>query len=348
MTGRFRNGDVRVRSAPDCFLCGGRGRTLYGGLRDGMFQVQGVWALLRCPACSFVWLDPRPVVEDIGLLHTAYHTHAMLVEPERPPRVKRDAAKRAVLAAGFGYRQPGVSPGWLLLGHVLARLDPIRDLVGAPVRWLAASGRGTVLDVGAGSGGFLAQMRSLGWDVRGIEPDAAAVEVARQNGLEVTCATLEEAQFSEGGFDVVTMGHVIEHLPNPIETLRECARVLKPGGRLVVVTPNASSLGRRLLGSYWRGLEVPRHLQLFSPSTLRRLVERTGLRVSAMRTTANSARWMLVCSRQFRRHGALPGGVPGPASRVDRFAALGFWALERALATFGPFGEEVVMVATKG
>ncbi len=343
-----QNEGVRVQPAPACFLCGREGRTLYGKLRDCMFAAPGVWSVLRCPGCGFVWLDPRPVAPDVGLLYAHYHTHTAPVEPLDRSRPIRNATKRAVLAAGFGYTRLPVSRGWLMFGRVLSQLDPIRDLVGAPIRWLDESARGALLDVGAGSGGFLAQMRGLGWDVHGVEPDRSAVEVARgQLGLDVTCATLEEARFPEHSFDVVTMGHVVEHLPDPIGTLRECRRVLKSGGRLVVVTPNVESLGHYLSRSRWRGLEVPRHLQLFSASTLRRLAELAGFRVTGLRTTANSARWMLVASRQIQRRGSLPGGAPEPASRWERLEAFTFWALERALVTLRPLGEEVVMLATK-
>jgi len=214
--------------------------------------------------------------------------------------------------------------------------------------WLHQSSRGRLLDVGCGSGGFLAEMRSLGWDVRGVEPDPSAVRVARKRwGLDVACGTLEAGRFREGSFDVVTLSHVIEHLPDSIGTLRECGRVLAPDGRLVVVTPNIESLGHRAFGSFWRGLEVPRHLQLYSPRALRRSAERAGLRVGLLRTTANSARWNWAASRELKRTGSLPGGVPGPVSRRARLEALSFWVLERALVTLQPAGEEVVMVATK-
>lgn len=343
-----QNDGVRVQPAPACFLCGRKGRTLYGGLRDCMFAAPGVWSLLRCPGCGLVWLDPRPVAQDVGLLYAQYHTHTVPLEPPGKSRPIRDAAKRAVLAAGFGYRQLPMSRGWLMLGRLLSRLDPIRDLVGAPIRWLDQSARGALLDVGCGSGGFLAQMRSLGWDVRGVEPDPAAAETARGPlGLDVACSTLEGARFPDGSFDVVTLGHVVEHLADPIGTLREGGRVLKDRGLLVVVTPNVDSLGHHMLRAFWRGLEVPRHLQLLSSATLPRLAQMAGLRTTTVRTTANSARWMHIASRQLQRRGSLPGGVPGPASRRERLAALGFWALERALASLRPVGEDLIMLATK-
>ncbi|MGH2395464.1 MAG: class I SAM-dependent methyltransferase [bacterium] len=127
--------------------------------------------------------------------------------------------------------------------------------------------RGRLLDVGCGSGRFLVHMRDLGWEVTGVEPDPVAVRVAHRSfHLNVASGTLEDAGFPESCVDVVTMNHVIEHVPDPISSLRECNRVLREGGRLVVVTPNVHSLGHWYFNHSWRGLEVPRHLQLLHGS----------------------------------------------------------------------------------
>jgi SAM-dependent methyltransferase len=80
-------------------------------------------------------------------------------------------------------------------------------------------------------------------------------------------------------FDAVIMSHVIEHVPHPRELLTECARVLKPGGRLVMLTPNAESFGLDYYGRCWRGLEPPRHLQIFSQLALEQIAKQAGLNV---------------------------------------------------------------------
>jgi 2-polyprenyl-3-methyl-5-hydroxy-6-metoxy-1,4-benzoquinol methylase len=109
--------------------------------------------------------------------------------------------------------------------------------------WLEASERGRLLDVGTGSGDFVAQMQELGWQAAGLDPDPVVVRAASSSlGRDIALGTLEEAAFAEGSFDTVTMSHVIEHLPDPIRTLVECRRVLKEGGRLVLLTPNIDSL----------------------------------------------------------------------------------------------------------
>jgi SAM-dependent methyltransferase len=100
--------------------------------------------------------------------------------------------------------------------------------------------------------------------------------VATKNGLDVALGSLEQQCYPSEHFDAVTLSHVIEHVPDPVGTLVECARLLKKGGKLVIATPNNASLGHRLFGRNWRGLEPPRHLHIFSPQSLRRTLGMAG------------------------------------------------------------------------
>lgn len=341
------NAGVRVAPAPRCALCGRDGDPLYDGLHDQQFGAPGVWSLRSCARCGFVWLHPRPAAEDIGKLYREYHTHAVQPGPTAAGRRWRDRAKRRVLATAFGYGERAHSPAGRLLDVLLSSIEPLRELVGATIMWLPARERGRLLDVGCGSGAFLQTMRELGWQVSGVEPDAAAARIAREHyGLDVACGTLEEAALPARRFHAITLSHVVEHLPDPIAALRECGRVLQPSGRLIITTPNVESLGRRVFGTSWRGLEVPRHLQLFSVGTLAECARRAGLRVHAVRTSANSARWMHAASRLLRRDGSLPGGAPPPQfPSAVQVSGLVFWVLEWLLMWFRPVGEEIVLIA---
>lgn len=158
---------------------------------------------------------------------------------------------------------------------------------------------------------------------------------------------LKKSVFPDNAFDAITMNHVIEHLYDPITTLEECRRVLKPVGKLVIVTPNIESLGARLFGEVWRGLEIPRHLYLFSPSTLQMCAEKAGLKVLHLRTTARSARWMYATSYLIRRNRTLPGGSPQKVGPGLRLAGLVFQAVDHGLCIIKDVGEELVMIATK-
>ncbi|MGB9924874.1 MAG: class I SAM-dependent methyltransferase [Methanothrix sp.] len=333
------NEGVRAVKAERCMLCGSEGMVLYSNLHDRLFGAPGVWSLMECPACQLVWLNPRPISEDIGKLYCQYFTHQVVEAPSGALSGLKKSVKESVLRSGFGYPIDG---SHTIMGQVLGRIGPLREIVGGGVMWLRGEERGRLLDVGCGNGMFLDRMRQLGWEVAGVEPDAAAVAVAREMlGLEVFQGLLEDAKFPDGHFDAITMNHVIEHVPDPIGTLKACQRVLRPGGKLVVVTPNIESLGRRKFDDAWLHWDPPRHLHIFSPQSLRLAAERAGLRVQEMRTTARTARWIYAASSCIRRDGSLPGGSPGRAGVRMRLQGLAFQAIEHARGG----GEEIVMVA---
>jgi SAM-dependent methyltransferase len=136
---------------------------------------------------------------------------------------------------------------------------------------------GRLLDVGCGNGQFLALMQNEGWDVEGQEVDPVAAELALKNhGVKIRVGRLEDIGYADDLFDAVVMSHVIEHVHGPIEILRECRRILKPGGCIVVITPNLQSLGHWYFRSCHMGLDPPRHLYLFTQRTLQNIARKAG------------------------------------------------------------------------
>jgi 2-polyprenyl-3-methyl-5-hydroxy-6-metoxy-1,4-benzoquinol methylase len=300
---------------------------------------------MQCPNCDLVWVNPRPIPEDIGKLYSQYFTHQVQGAPERALAGLRKIVNSSVLEYSFGYQIEGSSK---MLGLMLSKIGPIEDIVGDSVRYLKASEKGRLLDVGCGNGLFLDHMRHLGWEVVGVEPDEEAAFVAREKlGLEVFQGSLEEAKFSDGHFDAITMNHVIEHVPDPIGLLKECRRVLRLGGKLIVATPNVGSLGAHVFGEHWRGLEVPRHIFLFSPRSLRTCAERSGLVIKALHPTAKTARGIFATSLIIKRDGSLPGGSPIAPGLMLRLFGLASQTAEHVLCGLGDVGEELVLVATR-
>jgi len=143
---------------------------------------------------------------------------------------------------------------------------------------------GRLLDVGCGTGTFLERARARGWDVAGTELSRAGAAAARAAGLAVAEGELWEAGFPEGTFDVVTCWHVIEHVADPRRLVGEMARVLRPGGALVLATPNledrifraAYLLARRRRPRLYEPGEREVHLYVFSSPTLRSLLVSSG------------------------------------------------------------------------
>lgn len=323
------------------------GVKLYKSLNDCLFSLPGTWELLRCPKCGLVWINPRPLPSQVSKLYRDYYTHNTAGGAPRPSRLWTEVSN-AILASRLGYDGLVSGPLRQQVGKVLSWVGPMREIVELSVMTLEGSPKGALLDVGCGNGEFLVRMRALGWEVTGIEPDEAAVRVARERfGLCVKEGTIKEAGFAKDTFDAITLNHVIEHLCDPISTLRGCGRLLKPGGKLVIATPNVQSLGHLVFREFWRGLEVPRHLYLFSPTSLRTCTELAGLRVMEIRSTARAAHKMYTCSYLIRRNGSLPGGMPAKVRAGVRLRSLLFHMVEYGLLWFKTAGEEFVLTATR-
>lgn len=148
---------------------------------------------------------------------------------------------------------------------------------------------GRVLDVGAGYGFFLSALEKAGYEASGIEVSAHAVEQARRRtrGQIVEQGAEEPFPFPDGHFDAVTLLDVIEHLKDYAATLESCRRCLKPGGKLFVITLNAHSLARPLLGRRWAWYQDPTHVHMFTPRMLRAGLEGAGLAVETLITESN-------------------------------------------------------------
>lgn len=133
-----------------------------------------------------------------------------------------------------------------------------------------------LLDVGCGSGSILEAAQRNKWDAEGVEVSDSAIEYVRANGFKVFHGLLQEANYPENYFDVVTAVELFEHLPAPIEVIEEVARILRPGGVFWATTPHGKGASARLLGTNWSTISPPEHIQLFSVKGLRTLMLKSG------------------------------------------------------------------------
>ncbi|HOG96847.1 MAG TPA: class I SAM-dependent methyltransferase [Prolixibacteraceae bacterium] len=161
--------------------------------------------------------------------------------------------------------------------------------------------RGTLLDVGAGTGYFLNHMRSKGWEVTGTEKSDTAREFAmKQNGLALLPG---EALFSlpAESFDVITLWHVMEHLYDLDEHWKGVKRLLKPGGCLVIALPNHTSSDALHYGEFWAAWDVPRHLWHFSPSSLEHLARKEDFRLVKIHRMPFDPFYVSMLSEKYRK-----------------------------------------------
>jgi 2-polyprenyl-3-methyl-5-hydroxy-6-metoxy-1,4-benzoquinol methylase len=330
---------IETLARTGCPFCHRPGAVMRGSETDRIFGAPGTWSVRHCAACRHAWLDPVPAPSAFQVIYGQYHTHA---PAGYVAGGLRGWLRRQVLASSLGYGH-GLPP----VGYLLAHAPLIGEWGRASAMGLAARPGGRLLEVGAGSGGFLVLMRGLGWDVTGIEPDEVAARGARsKTGVDVIATTLERACLPPASFDAITMSHVLEHLPDWTSTLGECHRLLRPGGRIAIITPNVESLLHRWFGRDWRGLEVPRHLDLFSVTSLRSALTSSGFRVDEIQTLSRSAGWVAGASLQLRRARRAPSGVAGSSSLADRLVAGAMLATEIALGGAG-VGEEILAVGVR-
>lgn len=139
-----------------------------------------------------------------------------------------------------------------------------------------------ILDVGCATGGFLSFFKQKGWTVTGVEPDPEARNFAiQQEGLQVFDEK-ELDHLPEKSFDVITLWHVLEHVPNPQQRLNQLKNLLKDDGLLVIAIPNPGCFDAQHYGTFWAGYDVPRHLLHFKQPVARKFFEKMQWRISGI------------------------------------------------------------------
>ena len=134
--------------------------------------------------------------------------------------------------------------------------------------------KGMLLDIGAGTGDFLQEAKNQNWKITGIEPNDKAKTIALSKG--VSFAESLEA-LDNHSFDVITMWHVLEHVPDLEKQIQELKRLLKPNGTIIIAVPNYKSFDAQHYGKFWAAYDVPRHLWHFSKTSIAKLFERENM-----------------------------------------------------------------------
>lgn len=136
-----------------------------------------------------------------------------------------------------------------------------------------------ILDIGCGNGEFLSKISNTKFEKFGIEINAEGYELCKEKHMTVFNKELKDVQFQDEFFDIVTLWHVIEHLENPIETVKLIKKILKKDGILVLATPNTDSFGFKYGKNFWFHLDSPRHLMLFNNKSLNYFFKSAGFKV---------------------------------------------------------------------
>ena len=285
------NTEVKTERVP-CNLCGSDSSDdiLLG--RDMLHGLPGEWSVVRCRECGLVYTNPRPTLETLASVYPSDYG------PYQAQQHKRHRLRRRLQQ--WAMRQhwnypPHDKGGWLsrLLSWPVLILTKGQRRNFDLFPW---QGQGKLLDYGCGSGGYLDRMKQWGWNVVGMDMSDQAVAACREQGFDVYRGIAPDQEFEPESFDVVTLWHVLEHVPSPTRTLCQVNTVLKPHGKLVVALPNIDSLLARWLGIYWYPLELPRHLTHFSKTTITKMMEKAGFRVEKI----YAQRYGQVTQKSFR------------------------------------------------
>jgi len=168
------------------------------------------------------------------------------------------------------------------------------------IRKLTGLKRGTLLDLGCGTGYFAAFMKESGWKVTGLEVNEQAANHARESfNLEVIDVS-QLPGLRERSFDCITLWHVLEHFHDPLSYMTVINRLLSPGGKCIIAMPNSSSFDARHYGSHWAAWDVPRHLWHFNPVTLRRFAENHGFTVTHVKSLSFDVFYISILSERYR------------------------------------------------
>lgn len=341
---------IQTEPQPTCVVCGASGTVKYLDLTDRLFGAPGYWTLKECtaPGCGTLWLDPRPSLTDIGKAYRNYYTHG---NDQQRTFIKRTVRALAmeIGAARYGFKSSKLPwPGKYLATAAAALYPGLREHLDLQIRYLPASsmGNGKLLDVGCGDGEALDILRDLGWQVCGVEFDPQAVNAARKRNLDVREGTLTDAPFPDETFDAITSSHVIEHLHDPLAFLAESRRVLRTGGTLVAITPNAQAWTHEKYRSDWLNLDSPRHLVLFTTTSLQNLARVAGLRNVTVSTKARAIALTEIASSKIRDEGQYQWG---------KWPGLPTWIRAQTMQCFAPLymrfgdiqGDELVLIATR-
>ena len=264
----------------NCDLCGKDNADLVLIGKDLYNRIPGEFRVVRCKNCGFVYTNPRPCGEELSKYYpddAGYLTPTLPKERSQNLDELRKRIGNKLLAWYGGYCS-------------LSKINAVEKVLLFPLyllmkRNLEIRGiphfhqNGRLLEVGCSYGSYLKEMKELGWEAAGVEPNKKAAEYGEKElGLRIINDTFENITIN-GQFDVIAMRMVLEHLPSPSKALKKAYELLEKDGELIIIVPDFSGIEFRLFKQYCYALHVPNHLNHFTPLTIRQFCEKYGFEV---------------------------------------------------------------------
>lgn len=313
---------IATEDVCSCPVCGSSEFAQFAvGFDYELLTCSNPWRFVECRVCRHVWLNPRPAVSELAVVYPSTY---------------------------YAYNYGAINPIARKAKELLDRRKMARI-----IRHCAAAPR-SYLDVGCGDGRFLRVMEHSGVPRRalyGLELDQRVVAQLRGQGYSgVFCERAEKvSSFPESGIDLVTMFHVIEHIDNPGAVVRSIRRWLPPGGIFALETPNLESWDARLFHrTYWGGYHIPRHWNLFTPASITRLLQNSGLEVVAISFQTGHSFWMYSLHHAVRYNGkSRPRAGAWFDPMKSLFGLAGFTAFDLLRGSLGAKTSAMLVVCRK-
>jgi len=242
-----------MSSSSVCLICGSKEFGEHCEATDSLVSEEK-FRLLKCNHCGFVFTYDPPEEDEINQYYLSedYISHA-----------DRKSSLFDII-----YH--------LVRGHMIRKKYNLTTVI-------CRKNRGTILDVGSGTGYFASFMQKKEWDATGVEISERARNYSVSKfGIKVISPEKVKG-LAERSFDCITLWHVLEHFHDPVAWLSEIHRLLKDDGKCILAVPNIISEDAKWFGSDWAALDVPRHLWHFEPETLIRLTQNNGLRCTRIK-----------------------------------------------------------------
>jgi 2-polyprenyl-3-methyl-5-hydroxy-6-metoxy-1,4-benzoquinol methylase len=257
--------DVNLEDCPCALGCAADSRILFSGV-DTQNNLSGEYTVVKCEQCGLIRTNPRPTADTMGYYYPEdYAPYQGTVVDDAVSKVARTQ-----------------SP---ILRRIAKRILEMN------IQRLPSMEAGSMLEVGCASGSFLQVMQGKGWKVDGIEFSPSAADNARKSGFDVYTGSLEEAPDPEKKYDLIVGWMVLEHLHQPLRSLKKLRMWAKQDAMLVLSVPNAGSADFMWLKHDGYALQLPNHLYLFSPNSIEKLLKMAGWKLEKIHHQRIMSNW---------------------------------------------------------